>query len=587
MTKHPCLQTLFRLLACSVAALFASAAMSAAGTAPESRCPEVHIDVERLPDLNVARACHALFYANGEVVVAGGHTDGFVPTPTAEYFADGEWHLMDMVYTADFSLCQVLSSGKVLLAGGMAENLGIGQQWTMQTYDPATHTFTGFGCLDKKRSWPAGGMVDNGRVLISGNWYGSDAIGCYRGGWEVDSVKPVTQERKNPFIVRTSPDNAIIFGWVNTRGIEYDSIWADRFHGEPFRVPLLDEWRQLWPVGTDHRMMDSFVGDTVTGDFTYLLPVQNKAGEVAIMKIRGEEFSLLPTAQPVPAQGNNGDIYYFDCIVVDRHQQCAYLAGLDVRHVLYVLRIDKPASGWNDGEAQLTLFYTDPLPEPIQCIPVLTDEGDLVFAGGAVVASDTAFHTNNFNLNKAAYRLPIGTPEAASKAGIAAWWWLLVAAIVAYGAYRAYKAHKPHKAHKPYEAHSPHSPQDSPASPEPDESQLPLSPELEALMQRICEVMESQQLFLQSDLKLSDFAALMGESRNTISNALRYVRHSTFPDFVNEYRVEFSKQLLRQQPDAKLATLCLEAGFANETSFFRTFKKITGQTPSEWRAENL
>ena len=54
----------------------------------------VKIEAERLPNLNVPRSSHALLYVNGEVVVIGGHTDGFVPTPTAEYFADGKWHLM-------------------------------------------------------------------------------------------------------------------------------------------------------------------------------------------------------------------------------------------------------------------------------------------------------------------------------------------------------------------------------------------------------------------------------------------------------------------------------------------------------------
>ena len=228
--------------------------VAAEQAAVESSCPMIKIEAERLPDLNVPRGCHSLFLAGGEVVAAGGHTSGFVLTETAEYFADGEWHLMDMVYTADFSLCQVLPSGEVLLAGGMKENLGIGQQWTMQTYNPATHTFTGFGCLDKKRAWPSGGVVDSGRVVISGNWYASDAIGCFHGGWAVDSVKPVTQERVNPFIVRTASDNAIIFGWANPKGVQYDSIWADRFRGEPFRVPLLDEWRQLLAVGKDHRI---------------------------------------------------------------------------------------------------------------------------------------------------------------------------------------------------------------------------------------------------------------------------------------------------------------------------------------------
>ena len=549
-------------------------------------CSMVKIQAEQLPDLHVARACHALFYANGEVVAAGGHTEGFVPTKTAEYFADGEWHLMDMTYTADFSLCQVLSSGEVMLAGGMAENLGIGQQWTMQTYDPAAHTFNGFGCLDKKRSWPSGGIVDNGHVIISGNWYGSDAIGCFKGGWEVDSVKPVTQERVNPFIVRTAPDNAIIFGWINPKGVHYDSIWVDRFRGEPFRVPLMDEWRQLWPVGTDHRMMDCCIGDTATGDFTYLLPVQNKAGVVAILKIHGEDFSLLPTAQPVPAQGFNGDIYYFDCVVVDRRLQCAYLAGLDVKHVLYVLRIDKPASGWDAGEAQLTLFYTDPLPEPIQCIPVLTDDGDLVFAGGAVEVSDSAFHTNNFDPNKAAYILRLGSSAASATAGTFWWWLLAVVAVLLLAAlgYRIYRLYSNNSVGK----HNPDSPNTIATAQPPSlaggmsKGQGGSSPSLFPL---ITQLMEERQLFLNSDLKLSDVARELGVQSASVSAAVRTARGCSFPAFVNEYRIDYAKRLMLQEPDAKISSISHETGFTNDTSFFRTFKEITGMTPSEWRSE--
>jgi AraC-like DNA-binding protein len=577
-------------------------ALAADKTASQSACPMIKIEAERLPDLNVARGCHSLFLAGGEVVAAGGHTSGFVLTETAEYFADGEWHLMDMVYTADFSLCQVLPSGEVLLAGGMKENLGIGQQWTMQTYNPATHTFTGFGCLDKKRTWASGGILDSGRVVISGNWYASDAIGCFHGGWAVDSVKPVTQERVNPFIVRTASDNAIIFGWANPKGVQYDSIWADRFRGEPFRVPLLDEWRQLLAVGTDHRMLDCCVGDTATGDFTYLLPVQNRAGEVAIIKICGEDFSLLPTAQPLPVQGINGTIHYFDCVVVDRRLQCAYLAGLDVKHVLYVLRIDKPARGWNDGEAQLTLFYTDPLPEPVQCIPVLTDDGDLVFAGGAMEASDTAFHTNNFLPNKAAYILRLGSP-AAPAAAVSFWWWILVAVAVLLLALLGYRIYRRYRAYRNYSisSDSSNSSDSSPAAPTtaaptpPTTAQPPSltggMPEgqggsLSSLFPRITQLMEERKLFLSSDLKLSDVAGELGTSRSAVTNSIRAACGCTFPNFVNAYRVDYVKQLMLADPEAKISTLYLEAGFANETSFFRTFKEISGMTPTEWRTAN-
>ena len=57
-------------------------------------CQVQKIELEQLPDLNISRAGHQVFCINGEYVVAGGHTNGFVPTPTAEYFKDGQWHLL-------------------------------------------------------------------------------------------------------------------------------------------------------------------------------------------------------------------------------------------------------------------------------------------------------------------------------------------------------------------------------------------------------------------------------------------------------------------------------------------------------------
>ena len=42
--------------------------------------------VERLPDLNTPRNGHFLAYVGGELTVIGGHTTGFIPTATAEYF---------------------------------------------------------------------------------------------------------------------------------------------------------------------------------------------------------------------------------------------------------------------------------------------------------------------------------------------------------------------------------------------------------------------------------------------------------------------------------------------------------------------
>ncbi|MBQ7709137.1 MAG: hypothetical protein IJT74_04365, partial [Bacteroidales bacterium] len=59
------------------------------------------MEVERLPELNIPRQAHSLHYAGGEYTVIGGHTTGFVPTPTAEYYRGGKWHTVNTLYPHD------------------------------------------------------------------------------------------------------------------------------------------------------------------------------------------------------------------------------------------------------------------------------------------------------------------------------------------------------------------------------------------------------------------------------------------------------------------------------------------------------
>ena len=95
----------------------------------------IKLQPERLPDMNIPRLSHSTLLINGELTVVGGHTSGFVPTKTAEYLKDGEWHVMQMAYNHDDGLCVPLRNGKVLLAGGYEKNLGVGQTIEAELYD--------------------------------------------------------------------------------------------------------------------------------------------------------------------------------------------------------------------------------------------------------------------------------------------------------------------------------------------------------------------------------------------------------------------------------------------------------------------
>ena len=102
------------------------------------------------------------------------------------------------------------------------------------------------------------------------------------------------------------------------------------------------------------------------------------------------------------------------------------------------------------------------------------------------------------------------------------------------------------------------------------------------LMERIYEVMETQKLYQDSNLKVTDLAAALGTNRRAVSDCINSQKGCNFTQFVNIYRVDHAKRAMLQNPDKKVFDIYLESGFANEGSFFRTFKAITGMTPKEW-----
>ena len=544
----------------------------------QDACPVIKLEAERLPDLNIPRAGHALFYANGELTVAGGHTDGFVPTPTAEYYEDGEWHTIQMTYTHDFGLSIVLKSGKVLLAGGCEQPTGIGQTYTAELYDPQTHTFRGFGNMCQKRVWASALELDSGQVVIAGNWYHKDGIelfhedqsdrGDFNGKRSFTYIKDVTAERCTPYIFRMADGDALILGNIGIKGDTVHSTFADRLKGDTVHIPLFESWQPL-RIGS-HNNAISLIGNEAEGDFTYLMAVQDSTGQVAIARVCGTDFTLLPTACPIPMTYQGDSIEYGTNIIVDRKAHHAYLLGASTNiHVspekarLYVLCIDYDQTSANGG-APLTLCFTDPLQVVPDVMPLLTPEGNLVIAGGFTEGS-------NFTPSNAVWLLRLGgEPEVASGKGF--WIWILLGVVVVAAILLALRWRR----QKPTSATP-----DLIATPETSEE------DVSQLMQRINDVMESQKLYKNCELKLSDLANAVGSNRRAVSDCINSQAGCSFNQYVNTFRTEHAKRIIRQYPDRKLSDIYVESGFANETSFFRTFKALTGMTPKEWKDKGI
>lgn len=104
-------------------------------------------------------------------------------------------------------------------------------------------------------------------------------------------------------------------------------------------------------------------------------------------------------------------------------------------------------------------------------------------------------------------------------------------------------------------------------------------------MQRLCHLMDEQKPYLNSDLKLQDVADLLHSNRTYISDSIKTTRGQSFTQFINAYRLAEAMKQLQQYPEKKISAIWSEAGFATESSFFRTFKAANGVTPNEWRAQ--
>ena len=542
-------------------------AVSAAGAVKHGQsCPMQRMQVDRLPRLNIPRIGHSVFCINGEVVVVGGHTSGFVPTATAEYYSGGEWHLVPMIYPHDQGAVALTTSGKVLLVGGHEKELGIGQTFTVEVYNPVAHSFTGFGCLENKRCFAKALPMDSGRIVITGNWYYDDCIEYFDGSRQNKFVKPVAQHRCIPYIFKTARDNAIIFSDADYHGVQFDTVIIDRLKGEPFTVPLFEKWRPFWSqVGADNT--GCFIGDEKKGKYASLIRLMQGDSLTAIAKVEGEEFSLLPTTAPIPMRSSWGRIDWFSYIVANRIAGMAYIVGYgedEGDHRIYVAGID-----YTKTPAPITLLYSEPQDSIGRYQPVLTDAGDLMLAGGIIV------HNNNYDTSGIVLLLHVTGDGQATQAGSCSWLWfiivpmllILVIAIVILMLRRR----------KPQTKSAP--------APETAAAIAATSADSDELMERICHYMEEQQPYRNTELKLQDVADALNTNRTYISNCIKNTRGCSFTQFINAYRVEYAKQLLRRHPDKKLSEVWTLSGFSTESSFFRTFKAVTGTTPKDWITE--
>lgn len=104
-------------------------------------------------------------------------------------------------------------------------------------------------------------------------------------------------------------------------------------------------------------------------------------------------------------------------------------------------------------------------------------------------------------------------------------------------------------------------------------------------LHQLLQLMDEQKPYLNSELTLSQLAALVGISSHNLSEVINSLRGKNFYDFINAYRIEQTKRDLidPSKQHLKILSIALDAGFNSKATFNTLFKEQTGVTPSEFR----
>ena len=109
-----------------------------------------------------------------------------------------------------------------------------------------------------------------------------------------------------------------------------------------------------------------------------------------------------------------------------------------------------------------------------------------------------------------------------------------------------------------------------------------------ALKNTLLAHMKEQQPFLDHLLTLDVLARQIALPSRTVSQLINREFSLNFYEFINGYRIEESKRLLIDASSPKISVIEVmdRSGFNSKATFNTFFKKLTGQTPTQFRREN-
>jgi AraC-like DNA-binding protein len=94
-------------------------------------------------------------------------------------------------------------------------------------------------------------------------------------------------------------------------------------------------------------------------------------------------------------------------------------------------------------------------------------------------------------------------------------------------------------------------------------------------------------LFKKYELDIDYLADQAEVHPTTLSNAINRVTGKNFSQFINEYRIKETLRIMLDEKDFRFKEIYWKVGFNSYTTFYRTFKTITGLHPSQFKSDGV
>ncbi|KAB1231594.1 helix-turn-helix domain-containing protein [Chryseobacterium viscerum] len=103
------------------------------------------------------------------------------------------------------------------------------------------------------------------------------------------------------------------------------------------------------------------------------------------------------------------------------------------------------------------------------------------------------------------------------------------------------------------------------------------------IQEKINILFETRKIYTNPDLTLSILAKELNVRPQLLSQFINDNLNKSFTQFINEYRIDEAKRLLKESTQLKIDAVGFESGFNSSSTFYSSFKKITGTTPSNYQ----